>query len=185
MASFVTPAELSAYTQGKVSASDPRVQPVLDAVSRAIRKYCGWHVGPSQEDTLTLDGPCAYLLQLPTLHLTEIDSIEEEGEVVDVDDYEWSALGDIRRIGYPYKWGYKFRSIEITFTHGFSDYSDVEQVCQQVTAGALASPMGATREQAGSVGVSWGLTGTGTSGGLTFLHRDLEILTKYKLPARW
>lgn len=185
MASFASPTELSVYTQGKISSSDPRSQPVLDAISQAIRKYCGWHIAPVQEDTLVIDGAESVVLSLPTLHVTEVDSVSIDGTEVDSADFEWSALGELKLKDYPYCWPEGYRNIEVTFTHGFSEYEDVKQVVLQVAAGALASPMGATREQAGSVSISWALTGAGTSGGVSFLGRDYSILDKYKIPSRW
>ena len=42
-------------------------------------------------------------------------------------------------------------------------------------------PMGATREQAGQVSVSWAYN-EGVSGGLTFTARDRALLDAYRLP---
>ena len=74
--------------------------------------------------------------------------------------------------------------MQIKVQHGFDldAVADLKQVVQQVVGNAISSPLGATREQAGAVSVSWATTAPGVSGGLSLLERDLMILDRYKLP---
>jgi hypothetical protein len=182
-ASFASPAELSAWTGGKISAGDPRAQPLLDAASAAIRRHCGWHITPvATEVTLTLDGPGGFLLVLPTLQLVGVRSIVEAGTALADDDFEWSANGEVRRLrGH---WSSRYRSIVAVVDHGFESAPELKQVVLQVCASALSSPMGATREQAGQVSVSWATTAPGVAGGLALLERDLAVVNQYRLPWR-
>jgi len=179
---LVTPEQLSAYTNRAIAADDPRAQLILDGATRAIRRYCGWHIAGPLTESITLDGPGSSLLQLPTMNVTSIASITENGETVAVDSFEWSALGELRKFGC--WWTDRYRSITISLTHGFTDAPDVVQVILQASAAALSSPMGATREQAGQVSISWATTAPGVSGGLSLLQRDLAVLDSYKLPGR-
>ena len=96
-----------------------------------------------------------------------------------VGDFEWSANGELRRAGG--SWPTSWRSVAVEFTHGFESAPDVEQVVLQVVAHALSSPMGATREQAGGLSVSWATTAPGVSGGMALLARDREVLDLYRL----
>lgn len=189
---FATPAELSAYTEGGISADDPRADLILDGATRGIQRYAGWHIAPSRTETIRLDG--AYVgnvLQLPSLRVTNVDFVrayhkfDADFDLYDDYSFGWSQNGNLERYS---KWGwpYGYRNIEVTFTHGYSadEITDLKQVVLQVSAQALSSPTGATREQAGQVSMQWATTAPGVSGGLSFLGRDLEIVNSYKLPGR-
>lgn len=178
---LVTPEQLSAATQGKVLATDPRVQPLLDGATAAIRRWCGWHIAPPMSDeVITKDGPGTSVLQLPTLHMTALTALVEDGVILDVATIEKSALGNLRK---PYRvpWTDTYGGIVATITHGYDDAPDVAQIIIQVCANALASPMGATREQAIGFAASWSSTAPGVAGGMSLLKRDLEILATYRL----
>ena len=71
--------QFAAATGGQVAASDARLGPLLDAASAAVRRYCGWHIGPVAEETLVLDGPGGDLLVLPTLRLEAVTAFWTEG----------------------------------------------------------------------------------------------------------
>lgn len=183
---LVTPSQLAAYTQGKVLATDPRVAGLLDGATAAVRRYCGWHIAPSITQTLTLDGPGGPVLTLPTMHLTAVASVTEDSTALAIydhlehtGDYEWSELGSVRRRGA--LWTETYRGVVAEITHGFDDAPDLAQIIMQVVSAALASPMGATRESAGSFSVSWASTAPGVAGGLSLLERDLAVLSTYRL----
>ena len=191
-AAIVSPAELSAATQGKVLASDPRVQPLLDGATAAIRRWCGWHITPSVTETLVLDGPGGHVLTLPTMYLTTLTSVTEDGVALTpydpatgLGDYEWSELGNVNRVcGYwseHYHWTERYRGLAVAIVHGYATAPDVAQIIMQVCANALASPMGATREQAIGFAASWSATGPGVAGGMSLLERDLAVLATYRL----
>lgn len=185
-APLVTPLQLSDYTQGKVAAGDPRVAGLIDGATAAVRRYCGWHIAPAFTETVLLDGSGGSVLTLPTLHLTALSAVTENGtaltEYAPVDgsgDFEWSVLGSVRRVRG--LWTERYRAVSVTMTHGFDAAPDVAQIILQVTAAALSSPMGATREQAGQLAVSWATTAPGVSGGLSLLGRDLATLSLYRI----
>jgi len=176
---FLNPAEFSAGTGGKIAADDPRVQPLIDGATAAIRRYCGWHVAPVVAESVTLDGPGGHLLSFPTLRLESITALSECGKVADVADLEWSELGNVRkRRGC---WTDRFRGITATIEHGFESVPDVAQIVQQVVANAVSSPLGATSESAGALSVSWATTAPGVSGGLSLLARDFAVLDMYRI----
>lgn len=177
---LLSPEQFSAGTGGKVLATDPRVAPLIDGATAAIRRYCGWHVAGPHTETLTLDGPGGDELVLPTLHLRALSSLVERGvTLVDGVDYEWSAKGTVRRL--TGCWTARYRALDVTMNHGFDDAADLTQIVQQVVANAIASPMGATREQAGALSVQWATTAPGVSGGLSLLERDMAVLDLYRL----
>ncbi|WNM69457.1 head-to-tail adaptor [Arthrobacter phage Ruchi] len=178
---LVTPEEFAAWTGGKIAANDPRVEPLLRGASAGIRRYCGWHVAPVLEETLDGDGPGGRLLILPTGRLLSVVSVDNGGEAVDAGAVDKSKSGMLElRSG---SWSSRLGAVSVRVRHGWdlADVADVGQIIKQVTANALASPMGATREQAGQVSISWATTAPGVSGGLSLLERDLAVLAPFKI----
>ncbi|UGL61974.1 head-to-tail adaptor [Microbacterium phage Skylord] len=179
---FATPAELSAFTKGLISPTDERSQVILDGASQAIRNYARWNIAPAEEVTATLDGGGEELF-LPSLKVNSLTSIEIDGTAADLADFEWSRItGNVRRrnhCDFPDVWG----GIVVVFNSGYAEApADIKQITLQVSAMALSSPTGATREQAGQVAISWATTAPGVSGGLTLLDRDYATLAPYLLP---
>lgn len=178
---LVTPEDFSAWTGGKIAADDSRVEPLLRGASAGIRRHCGWHIAPVLEETLDGDGPGGRLLILPTGRLLKVLTVDNGGEAVDAAAVDTSKSGMLElRAG---SWSSRFGAVSVRVRHGYdvADVADVAQIIKQVTANALASPMGATREQAGQVSISWATTAPGVSGGLTLLERDLAVLAAFKI----
>lgn len=163
-------------SKGALSASDVRIDPLIKGVSSALRRYCGWHVAPVIDDQATLDTDGSGLLRLPTLRLVELTSIAVLGQERPVGDVEWSHTGLVRGT-FPNR----FRSTVVGFRHGFEDVEALSMIAAQVIRMALSSPMGATREQAGALGVSWATTAPGVAGGVVFMARDYDLLNAYRL----
>lgn len=178
---LVTAQEFAEWTGGKVAAEDPRVLPLLNGASAGIRRYCGWHLGPVLRETLTGDGPGGSLLLLPTGKLRAVLSASNAGQPVDAAAIDASESGMLElRSG---SWSGRLGSVAVRLEHGYHlhELPDVAQIVKQVTANAIASPMGATREQAGTVSISWASTAPNVAGGLSLLQRDLEVLAPFKI----
>lgn len=119
---------VQSFTQGRLNQDDPETQRQLDAALAAARSYCGWHVSPVIEDVeLTLDGTGDRLLVLPTLKLTELSEVSEDGVEIDLEELHWSARGLIAKRGGTY-WSSLFGSITVIFSHGYSSAPDFESV---------------------------------------------------------
>lgn len=182
MQPLATAEELAAFTKGAIAADDARAQSVLEGVSSAVRRYCGWHISPVVTETVTVDGPGGRLLSLPSLNVTAVASITQgESALVADDNYRWSADGSVKCTSG--RWTEEFRDITVTFTHGYDseDVADVNQVVLAVAARHMASPTGATREQTLAASVSWALTGPGVSGGIALLAHERDVLAPYRI----
>jgi hypothetical protein len=180
MEPLATATSLTAYTGGRIDGTDPRVTPVLDGVSAAVRNWCGWHVFPDLQQTVTLDGPGGRYLALPTRHVATVTAVTENGTtLVDGVDYRWSTDGSIKRV--TRYWTDDYRAITVTYTHGFEDVPDVTAVVLSVAARLLASPMGAVSESAGGVTVKWSETTRGVAGGLGILDHEYALLAPYRI----
>ncbi|PHP52590.1 hypothetical protein [Actinomyces ruminis] len=183
------PQQLANYTAGAITASDPRAKTLLEAASEAARRYCGWHIAPVITETLVLDGSGSDIIELPTMRVKTIDALTERlpGPAARVHEWtpdeltnlEWSRLGTLRRRHGI--WTDRYQGITITLSHGYDTAPDVAQTVCQIAAMALASPTGATHEQAGGVSISYGTTASGVAGGLTLLDRDRLALDPYAI----
>lgn len=149
----------------------------------AIRRYCGWHVAPEVSETLVLNGNGSQSLWLPSLYVTDIASITDCGDVVDVDDYDWSVNGFVqRRYGC---WTFRARQIEVELTHGYDDIPDeLIGAAMSIAARAASSPSGAVQETTGPFSVRYATTAEGASGGVALLQHEKAILDRFKLPPR-
>lgn len=135
-------------------------QAAWKAACSAVRAFCGWHIAPSHTEAITLDGPGSSILRLPSLKVTDVASITNDGTVVT--DPEWSEAGMVRGC-----WSGKFRSVTVTLTHGYELCPDeVLQVVKDMTsaasrvglasmtAGPFATSPTTAGAEAGAVGVS-------------------------------
>lgn len=160
-----------------LSATDAQVTQVLDSVSQAIRDICGWHVGPSLECTYTGEGE-GRLLMLPAMGVTAVSSLVVGGVEMEPADFEWTAAGMVRLKGacFPDEW----RSVECTYTAGFSTDS-LAQIAAQIASNSIVASPGVREEHAGSVGITYNETGAGITGGVSILPRDSALLAPYRL----
>jgi len=164
-----------------ISSSDARIEDMLDGISQALRDWCGWHIGPALDCVYTGDGE-GRLLMLPAMGVTAVSSLKIDGETVDPGYYEWTSAGMVRlKHGrFPDSW----RSVECAYTAGFP-LGAVAQVAAQVASNALVAAPGVREEHAGAVGISYNETGSGITGGVSMLERDLSLLAPYRLVRAW
>lgn len=155
----------------------------------AVRAYCGWHVAPETDALLTLDGPGSPVLLLPSLHVTAVASVAENGELVDPADYSWSASGVVRRSRSALTiatwsgsgWTDALRGVTVAFTHGYQEWPlEVQAVVERLAARALEGATVLT--QVGSVSYATGEDGLPIGGTLSSVDR--AVLDRYKLPPR-
>lgn len=163
---------------GLSSSSDTKSK-VLDAVSAAVRNYCGWHVSPSLECTFVGNGE-GDLLMLPGMRITEVSSLAING--ASVTDYQWTGAGMVRLNSglFPDVW----RSVECVYTAGTEDAA-VLQIVAQIAANHLAAAPGVASERAGDVSITFNSTGSGITGGVSLLPRDYALLFPYVLKRAW
>lgn len=149
------------------------------AALATVQGYCRWHVFPSEEETLVLDGPYSFVVMLPSLHVTAVSAVVEDGTtLVEGTDYEWSEIGLLRRLGCN-PWTGKLRGLSVTLTHGFDpEPVDVAAVVERVAARS-SSDAGAVR-QVGQVAYATTNQGVGVAGALTDF--DKAQLAPYRIP---
>lgn len=168
------PDDLTAFQAG-----DP--VKMLVWVSSVIRGYCGWRIAPATTETLRLDGDGSRHLWMPSLHVTNVVEVKNDGEIVDPDSYDWSESGYLElRCGH---WSRRPRGVEVTLTHGYDEVPGAVTEATVSIASRSGDTGGYTGERAGQVQVSFG-TFNGVSGGVALLAHEKEVLAPFKLPPR-
>lgn len=129
------PADL-ATRLGKPS-NDPGIVLALTLASERFRGQTRNPISKVEDDELVLDGVGARVLRLPVWPVLDVTSVTVAGETVV--DPEWSAAGLLRLPGrFPDRW----RSVSVTYTHGFDPIpGDVQEaVLDQAAAISEANP---------------------------------------------
>lgn len=140
------------------------------AAEAMVQEYCGWHIAPSRTETLTINGVDGPKLLLPTLKVTAITSISENGVVLSPAAYVWSESGMVEKLwGW---WTWKPRAIQVTLTHGYDQCPlGVREVVRHLAeSGPGAAPVATA--QVGQVRVTYSQP-----------TPSLAALEAYKLPA--
>lgn len=165
---------LSNYSQGRLAANDGTALILVRSLATA-RRYCGWHVSPALTQQVTIDGSGGPLIQLPTLRVTAITAVTEDGTAIDLDDLEWSQSGSVRKRDGSL-WTSRLGGVTVSMTHGFDDTiaADFESAVLSLAdrssqPGGLPTSIGPFR---------WADDKT-TSG--AFTGTELAILEQYRL----
>lgn len=124
-----------------------------------VRAYCGWHIYPSQDDTVTVNTAGGQLLLLPTLYMTALGPVilTADSSTVDPTTLSWSQNGSVA-----YKpcqdvwpqpcWPVGLSTVTVTFTHGYDEVPDaIKAVTVAIAKRMLSQLSGVQSEQAGMV----------------------------------
>lgn len=108
----------------------------LNAAHGSVRRFCGWHVAPNLEETITLDGPGGHDLLVPSLRVTALVAAESDG--VDVtDDVDISKSGLLRRRNGC--WTDRLGRVTVTIRHGY-DLDEVPELAALIASVAKRGP---------------------------------------------
>lgn len=121
MAAFATVSDLQA-SLGLAAIDNAQAQLVLDGISDEIRATLGWSVTEETGQVLTLDGTGDTDLFVPTLWLTAVTSVVEDGvTLASGTDYLRYNNGTLRRVasGSPVNWTCKPLAVSVTYAHGY------------------------------------------------------------------
>lgn len=180
---IMDPEEFAAMTGGAFAGEDAgRIEAMLDAVSASVRAFCGWHVAPMLPCKAVTEGP-GWALCLPSLAVRSVSSVSVLGEALEAASYEWRSDGMVRRRP-PSYWPSDWGGVEVSFESGFdlAAVPDLAAVVAQIASNAMAAAPGVRSERAGGVEIEYNQTGSGISGGVGLLPRDMQMLAAYRLP---
>lgn len=146
-----------------------------EAAEQAVRRYCGWHVAPTVEETFRLDGHGSSVVKLPTLALEEVLAVQVAGRSVALDRVRWSTNGLLQL---PTPAPREFGAVEVTVRHGFEDATDIGALVAGIRDRSTNMPAGVTRKQIGDVSVSYGGL---DERGVRLFASEREALAPYRL----
>lgn len=161
-------------------ASNDRNAEYLAAAEAAVRAYCGWHVAPVIEETLTLDGSGENALFLPSLRVESIIAANNDGTDLNPDDLEWSAKGYLRA-PFAFYWTNRLRGVRIQLRHGFAEVPDIVEIVRAMAARAANSPDTSIRDQVGTVSTFASQTAQGVAGGVVLMEHERKMLQRYRI----
>lgn len=181
--SLITPEDIATASGGRISASDPRLEPVCAAVSAAIRDFCGWHVAPVLPCVVSTTADDKILF-LPAKHVRSVDSVSAEGTLLDPSSYRWRRDGMVRLGCRPAHRGV-WNAYNVAYSAGVDlTSSTLVGVASQIAINNLTASPGVRSESVGQVSMSYNQGTEGVAGGITLMKRDRELLIGYKLPTR-
>ena len=173
---LITISDFNAATNDRY-AGDARIEPAISAASAAIRAWCGWHVAPVLDCTITLDGEAGDIW-LPTNALASVTSAKVGGEDVTVTGS--NRRGRVRLAHKTCGLG----NVEVGYVAGYDvaacpDLMGV--VVQRVMASVAMTTYGVSQETAGGVSISY--SGSALSDlGSAFLPDSVKAaLSTYRL----
>lgn len=173
---LITVSDFNAATNNRY-AGDARIEPAIASASAAIRAYCGWHVAPVLDCSITLDGEAGDIW-LPTNALVSVTSAKVGGEDVTVTGS--NRRGRVRLAHKTCGLG----NVAIDYVAGYDvaacpDLMGV--VVQRVMASVAMTTYGVSQETAGGVSVSY--SGSALSDlGSAFLPDSVKAaLSTYRL----
>lgn len=166
--SFATAQEMADRSQGAIPVNHPFLEKELKAATKTIRNACGWHIAKVETLTFERVGPFAEHVWLPAMAIASVTAATIDGTALVADSIEFDKM-----TGWTNLCG---RRRSVTFTAGFADVpEDLVTLTLELAAGALGSPTGITREQAGGVSVTYARS----SGALQ--PADHDRLAAYKI----
>lgn len=152
----------------------------LDQAEALVRSFCGWHVAPPRTETLEIRGRGRALLALPSLHVTAVTSITDDGTLLtDDEDYVWSEAGVIT-----HQSAFGSELVEIVFTHGYvTPPGEVTAIVQAVAQRAIDNPGSKPRVQDGPFADTFSQSGFNQAPALVLLDSEKETLRRYRIPS--
>lgn len=185
---LITKQEFNDYTAGKYS-GDSRIDSNIQAVSAAIRNYCGWHVYPSiqcQFSTTFFDRRVAVvrrsiMVQLPAKFVTAVSKVVVDGRPCSA--YVVQTNGLIKVYDALFSRIREYSTIEIEYTAGLS--SELTEAVKELAAHrithALASSAGIQSETAGGVSITYSANWTNSARSTALADDNKEVLEPYRV----
>jgi hypothetical protein len=190
---FASPADMAARSQGQITeATHPFLRDELAAASRRIRAFCGWHVAPLAELVLLRQGVPERFLWLPAMKLAGPPEIYVDGvlSTAPVTYNPDTGFLDLLPVADGLSWigsgpSWPSCSLEVRYSAGHDPIpEDLTVMCLGMAARGLGSPLGHTRESAGSVSVTFSAAGAGVAiaaGSQLLDHEKGDLWASYKL----
>jgi hypothetical protein len=151
----------------------------LKAAHGAVRRFCGWHVAPIIDETMTLDGSGGRDVLLPSLRVVQLLSVLNDG--VDVTGQVDTSRAGILRLT-DGTWTTRLGRVTVSLRHGY-DLDEVPEVAAIIAGVAKRGP------NSGRVEASEAANGSSRGGALDrgapisvpLLLPEKETLSTYRI----
>lgn len=98
-------------------------QQALDAALAQVQSYCGWVIAPTVTGaTASVWSKDGCVLFVPTLNLTAVTSVTQDGVVLSASNYTFESYGAIRVV--PGHYFTTLSKIAVVYTHGYATMPD-------------------------------------------------------------
>lgn len=102
---------------GRAATDSALLARLIRDASAALREQLGMPLSPVSGDVVALDSSGAQVVLLPNWPVLAVTSVVIDGQTASVSDYEWSAVGALRRAG---GWPVGYRKVVVTYDHGYN-----------------------------------------------------------------
>ncbi len=197
---FCEIADLAAFLQIEIADDSAAALAAIDEATAAIQGWCNQIIEQVEDDEYTFDTESGRTkLFLPELPVTEVSSVVENDEELDVDDdYKLGNNGVLHRMNGP--WYAGVQSVVVTYTHGYEEIPQtIVDICTRAAsrryqaglkAAALEGIPGVSAQTLGDYSVQYGSEqsgGSGSGGTLgasaapVLLQSEKELLARYRV----
>jgi hypothetical protein len=151
--SFVSVEELAAFLRRDIDVGDPSAQLYVELATGMVRRVTGQTIEKVEGDTVKLDGVTRRLVFLPQIPVLAVSSVAittngTATDLVEVDDFDWSPNGELRRLPEWTLWHADRQGIVVTYDHGYDPLpEDIRMVTLQLAARLWANPSGQSSER--------------------------------------
>lgn len=151
----------------------------LKAAHGAVRRFCGWHVAPVIEETITLDGSGGRDALLPSLRVVQLVSVLNDGADVTA-SVDTSKAGILRLPSG--KWTDRLGRITVSLRHGY-DLDEVPEVAAIIAGVAKRGPNSGRVDASEAVNGSsrGGVLDRGAPLSIPLTLTEQETLSTYRL----
>jgi hypothetical protein len=151
----------------------------LNAAHGAVRRFCGWHVAPVIDETITLDGSGGKDILLPSLRVVQLLSVLNDGVNVTA-QVDTSRAGILRLT--TGCWTSRLGRVTVTLSHGY-ELDEVPEVAAIIAGVAKRGPNSGRVEASESANGSsrGGVVDRGAPISIPLTLTEQEALAPYRL----
>lgn len=180
---LIDPRDLASYLKQDLDEFDAyTAQLLLDGATEAVTEYCGWHIAPNIVETVVIDGSGTALQPVPTMWLTDLGSVSENGRTVPTSSVDWSSYGILEKRGGGL-WTARRGGVEVRIAHGFDAAPAwlTTMICA-VAGRAFLGNLGVVQESSSGESVTYASPTRGTGGTVILLPEEKRMLNRLALP---
>lgn len=196
MADFAAVTDVEAFLQMELSGAQVvSAERALKEATATIRNYCRQTISLVGNDEIVIHPFGSWRIFLPELPVLAVSLVEQDGELLDAENYIWNQNGIIVRYP-PARWADGNKTVRVVYDHGYETIpDDIVAVCTRAAARAFqaglraaetAGTPGVASKSLGDFSVSYQSEGaaegvSGASAARFLLMSEKDILNRYRV----